>query len=71
MTSNCFPRLSLLIVLLILTIPALQLDWQGSGNMSQSNMTEIHTQISRYPISSTAMDVDIDTVAQAISTHLN
>lgn len=52
MNSNCSQRLSILFVLLALTVPALQIKWQGTGTMTDSNMTEIHNNIDSHPITS-------------------
>lgn len=45
-----FYFLQRLCVFLILTIPVLPVNWQGTGNMSASNMTEIRTLILINPI---------------------
>lgn len=49
MSLNCFQKLSFILLLLALTAPALQLDWQGTGNMTQDNMTEIQAAINANP----------------------
>lgn len=71
MSLNSFQRLSFLLVLLVLTVPALSDDWQASGNMTESNVTEINTAIKSHPITSATTAGQMDAVAQAISTHLN
>ena len=71
MSLNCFQRLSFLFLLLAITVPALSKDWQGTGNMTSDNMTEIHNSINTYPITSTTPLGDIDVIAKNISTHLN
>ena len=71
MISNCLQGLSFLVVLLALTVPALQTDWQGSGSMNTTVMTEIHTQINNNPITSSTSPADVDVIAQTISTRLN
>lgn len=68
---------SVLLIILVLTNPALQTGvptwngWQGTGNMTGSNMTEIQATIANYPITSTTSLLSIDGVAQTISIHLN
>ena len=71
MSSKDFQRLCVLFLLLTFNVPAFSLNWQGTGNMSGSNMTEIHTAITNNPITSTTSDADLDTVGQNISTNLN
>lgn len=34
MSFNCFQRLSIFVALLALTVPVLQVDWQGTGTMT-------------------------------------
>lgn len=50
MSSNSYERLK---VLLYLIVPTLLINWQGSGNMSESNMTEINNNIKNNPITAT------------------
>ena len=66
-----FNFLQRLCVFLVLTIPALSVNWQGTGNMSGSNMTEIQTTISNNPITSATSASQIHTIGQTISTRLN
>lgn len=71
MSLNCFQRLSFLLLLLALTAPALSRDWQGTGNMTQDNMTEIQNTINVYPITSSTAPLDIFVISKNISMHLN
>ena len=71
MRSNDFLRLCVLFLILTLNVPVDSLDWQGSGNMSESNMTEIQTAINSNPITSATGSIVLNTIAQNISTHLN
>ena len=71
MSSNCLLKLNFLLFLLALIAPGSQMDWQSSGNMSESNITEIHTTIQDNPINSTRTDAQIDSIAQSMSTRFN
>ena len=73
MSPNCFQRLSFLLLLLALTAPALSLDWQGTGNMTQDNMTEIWNAIgnNNSTLDTLAGAEVYSAAAQAISTRLN
>lgn len=71
MSSNFFQRLSFLVVLLALTALALQRDWQGTGSMNETVMTEIHTQINNNPIYPSSQTTQIESIAKNISTRLN
>ena len=64
-----FQRLSFLIMLMALTVPALCLDWQGTGR--QSNMTEIQTAVNKNPITSSTTVEQTETITQTISTRLD
>ena len=49
-------------------IPALQMGWQGTGTMTESNMTQIRTLIIQNPVPVSYLPSDFDTVAMNIST---
>ena len=71
MSLNELQRLSMLLIFIALIAPSLQLNWQGSGNMSESNMTEIQTAINNNPLTSSSSAFDLDSASQNISTRLN
>lgn len=64
MSLNCFQRLGFLLLLLALAVPALSFDWQGTGNMTQDNMTQIKNTIQAYAI---ADPLNADGEARSIS----
>ena len=51
MNSSFFQRLSTIFVLLALTLPASQREWQGTGSMNETVMAEVHSNIDSNPIS--------------------
>lgn len=59
------------LTLLALAVPALQAEWQGTGNMTESNMTQIKTLIAENPIDTGALSTQWDDACQNISIHLN
>lgn len=67
---NSTQRLSILLILSLIT-STLTVNWQGTGNMTDSNMTEISTTINRFPITSTSTNTQINEVAKNISDYLN
>lgn len=77
MSLDPFQKMGLLFVMFILSLFNLTNGqknwdgWQGSGNMSQSNITEIRSAINNNPITPTTTDEQIDAIAQTISLRLN
>lgn len=63
--------LSALLVLLAITTPTQQRDWQGTGTMNDTVMGVIHFNIDNNPVSSANTDTEVNAIAQAISTRLN
>lgn len=77
MSFNSFKKLSIILAVLALTVitqgrsPVVWQGWQGTGNMSGSNMTEIHSTIINIPIVGSTTNAQIDSVGRTISTYLN
>lgn len=59
------------LTLLAFAVPALQLEWQGIGNMTESNITQVRTFINQNPLPTNGISANLDNVAQNISTQLN
>ena len=71
MKQRNFQRVGILLLLLTCNVHSLSAAWQGTGNMTESNITEIQTLIDSNPISSSISANGYDTIAQTISTALN
>ena len=71
MKQRNFQRVGILLLLLTGNVHSLSVAWQGTGNMSQSNMTEVQTVISNNPITDSTSLMSYEDKAQAISTALN
>lgn len=71
MSSSCFQRLCTFVVLLTLTLPAFQMNWQAAGNMNDTVMAEIRSGIASGRITSVTSATSIDDIAMNISLRLN
>lgn len=75
MSLNSTQRLNFLLMLLVLIVPTAATNiwkaWQGTGNMTESNMTEIKNLIKNNAVVSADSIDPFNTALQAISTRLN